>query len=84
MSSKFDFDKAKKVDQTRSDGVGRNVGKVPRKYPPTESQLELIATLKAKLENIGKDTSYLAEPKDNFVARHVINALIRLCRKYKV
>lgn len=84
MSGAIDFEKAKKRDKTRSDGVSRNVNKVPYKTPPTESQLQLIAKLKEKLENAGKDISYLAEPEDKFIAMHVLDSLIRLCKKYNL
>ena len=84
MSASIDFEKAKKRDKTRSDGTNRNVNKVPYKVPPTESQLELIETLTGKLEGIGKDVSYLAQPEDRFIAMHVINSLIRLCKKYNL
>ena len=84
MSGAIDFDKAKRRDKTRSDGVSRNVNKVPYKTPPTESQLKLIAELKEKLEGIGKDISYLAEPEDKFIAMHVLDSLIRLCKKYNL
>ena len=84
MSGSIDFEKAKRRDKTRSDGVSRNVNKVPYKNPPTESQLKLIAELKEKLDGVGKDTSYLAEPEDKFIAMHVLEALIKLCKKYNL
>ena len=82
--NRLDFDKAKTRDKTRSDGVNRNVNKVPLKSPPTESQLKLIAELKEKLEGAGKDISYLAEPDSKFIAMHVLEALIKLCKKYNL
>ena len=84
MRGSLDFEKAKRIDKTRSDGVNRNVNKVPIKSPPTESQLELMQVLKTKLENYGKDMSYLVEPDSKFVARHVIDSLLRLCKKYNL
>lgn len=80
--NRLDFEKAKTRDKTRSDSVNRNVNKVPYKTPPTESQLKLIAELKGKLEGAGKDISYLAEPDCKFIAMHVLDSLIRLCKKY--
>lgn len=84
MNGSLDFEKAKRIDKTRSDGVSRNVNKIPIKSLPTEAQLELIQVLKTKLENYGKDMSYLAEPDSRFVARHIIDSLLRLCNKYNL
>lgn len=84
MSSKIDFEKARKINKTKDNTTSFHVSKIPRNQPPTESQLELIAKLKQKLADVGKDTSYLVEPDTKFVAMHVINSLIRLCEKYHV
>lgn len=84
MSGSIDYDKAKRIDKARNNGVNRNVDKIPKKAPPTEAQLNLIKILKDKLDGIGKDTSYLAEPDSKFVARHVLDSLIRLCKKYNL
>ena len=84
MSGSIDYDKAKRIDKTRSNGVNRNVDKIPKKVPPTEAQLNLIKILKDKLDGIGKDTSYLTEPDSKLVAIHVIDSLLRLCKKYNL
>ena len=82
MSGAIDYDKARRIDKARNNGISRNVDMIPKKAPPTESQLNLIKILKDKLDGIGKDTSYLAEPDSKLVAKHVIDSLIRLCNKY--
>ena len=84
MSGSIDYDKAKRIDKARNYGVNRNVDKIPKKVPPTEAQLNLIKILKDKLDGIGKDTSYLAEPDSKLVAIHVIDSLLRLCKKYNL
>lgn len=82
MSGAIDYDKARRIDKARNNGISRNVDMIPKKAPPTEAQLNLIKILKDKLDGIGKDTSYLAEPYSKLVAKHVIDSLIRLCNKY--
>ena len=84
MSGSIDYDKAKRIDKARNNGVNRNVDKIPKKVPPTEAQLNLIKILKDKLDGIGKDTSYLTEPDSKLVAIHVIDSLLRLCKKYNL
>lgn len=84
MSSRMDFEKAKRLDNIKNPESSRNINKIPVKIPPTDDQLRLIEELKAKLEEYGKDVSYLAEPEDKNIARHVLESLIRLCRKYKL
>lgn len=81
----FEYNKAKRKKQTYGDLKVKNMCKVPvYSPPPTEAQLELIETLKKKLEDNGHDTSFLAEPSDKNVAWHVCNALVRMCKKYNL
>ena len=51
---------------------------------PTESQLQLIEKLKGQLAEKDVDLSFLAEPTDNMVAQHIIQSLLRLCKKYGI
>lgn len=78
----LEYEKVKRQEKAQVPVSSRNVNNIPHSYPPTESQLELIVKLKTKLNDAGKDTSYLAEPDTKFIAMHVINSLIRLCKKY--
>ena len=58
-----------------------NAWKNTQKAPPaTESQLELIEELKAKVEANGIDISFLAEPTDSKIASAVLRSLIRICK----
>jgi len=51
---------------------------------PTESQLQLIEKLKAQLTEKNVDLSFLVEPKDKKIAQHIVQALIKLCKKYNI
>lgn len=51
---------------------------------PTESQLQLIEKLKGQLTEKGVDLSFLAEPTDKRITQHIIQSLIKLCKKYGI
>ena len=51
---------------------------------PTESQLQLIEKLKGQLAEKDVDLSFLAEPTDNMVAQHIVQSLLRLCKKHGI
>ena len=51
---------------------------------PTESQLQLIEKLKGELAEKDVDLSFLAEPTDNMVAQHIVQSLLRLCKKHGI
>ena len=52
--------------------------------PVTESQLEMIATLRGYLDNAGIRNDFIIQPDTSLVASHVIRALIRLANKHGV
>ena len=64
--------------------VGRVVKEVKEKPPPSQAQLDLIALLRKCLDDAGVKNDYIVEPKDNYIASHVIRALIRLAKKNDV
>lgn len=80
----FDYSKTREEDKKRAASITKNIKMVPKRIPPTELQLELIAKLKKQLEDYGKDVSYIKEPDDKKVAGLVIVSLLKLCKKYNL
>ena len=64
--------------------VGKVAKELKEKPPPSEAQLALIAKLRKCLNDAGVKNDYIIEPEDNYIASHVIRALLRLAKKNDV
>ena len=63
----------------------QTIRKADKKIPQvSQSQKELIAYLRGKLDDAGIRNDFIIEPDNSLVASHVIRALIRLAKKHDV
>lgn len=64
--------------------VGRVAKELKDKPPPSQAQLDLIANLRKCLDDAGVKNDFIVTPEDNYIASHVIRALIRLAKAHDV